>query len=427
MTQINKAQYGAILQFGKLANKAKLANKTELAFNWLKRVFTGEAAAEKQLNKLAKQKIFKQTNSWRPTQKMRDANLEGKKQAIRDARAMRSAASKAELKWMQDNSDKATKVYKSGAREFGGDENKLALLKVRQEAMKPYLDELTHSVKWQAKRLIKSPFYNSKTGKISKKKLGAIASGTLIGIPTYNILTGKIYDNVFPYGYQDKKSSDEDKGESWVARIKKFGPAAFGIKSDARKHFDQIAAADLSDPKQREEAERIYQGDSILQYPMGSGASLEYVQNRFRNRIDFNDLYLKRPQTYNTLVPNTEYQSVNSRENPKIVTYIFSDPIIRDMLRSQGRDFNLKQNDIDPDKGYGARAVSDLNGIFGDFGIVKNQQNGAGKYKEDWDFPLSKLTHKLGLTNQIIIADTIPGNQPRQSYRFGKHHNRSQM
>ena len=76
---------------------------------------------------------------------MRQVNLEQKKQAIRDARAMRSAASKAQLKWMQENSDKATKVYKSGAREFGGDENKLALLKVRQEAMKPYLDELTHS------------------------------------------------------------------------------------------------------------------------------------------------------------------------------------------------------------------------------------------------------------------------------------------
>ena len=401
MTQINKAQRGAILQFGKLINKAKLAS------NRLGRIFTGEAAAEKKLNKLAKQKILQQTGSWRPTQKMRDANLEGKKQAIRDAKAMRSAASKAELKWMQENSDKATKVYKSGAREFGGDANRLTLQKVRQNAMKPFLAD-------EAKRIRRN------------RAVATVLPIGFLGIPAYNILTGKIYDNVFPYGYQDRKASDKDNGESWVARIKKFGPAAFGIKSDARKHFDQIAEADLSDPKQRKEAERIYQGDSILQYPMG-GASLEYVQNRFRNRTDFNDLYLGRPQTYNTLVPNTEYQSVNSRENPKIVTYTFADPIIRDMLRSQGRDFNLKQNDIDPDKGYGARAVSDRNGIFGDFGIVKNQQNGAGKYKEDWDFPLSGLTHKLGLTNQVIIADTIPGNQPRQSYRFGKHHNRSQM
>ena len=140
MTQINKAQRGAILQFGKLVNKAKLAS------NELRRIFTGEAAAEKKLNKLAKQKILQQKSSWRPTQKMRDANLEGKKQAIRDARAMRSAASKAALKWMQENPDKATKIYKSGTREFGGDENKLALLKVRQEAMKPFIQNKSNQI-----------------------------------------------------------------------------------------------------------------------------------------------------------------------------------------------------------------------------------------------------------------------------------------
>lgn len=409
MTQINKAQRGLVL------NLRKLIPKVELMANNAKRFITGETAAERHLSKLAQQKILQQRESWRPTQRMRELNLEGKKQSIRDARAMRSAASKAELKWMQENPDKATKVYKSGTREFSGDANKLALQKARQQAIRPYLT-LGNRVAGGIDIIKENP-----------KAIGSASIVTsLVGVPAYNILTGKIYDNVFPYGYQDKKASDKDKGESWVARIKKFGPASFGIKSDARKHFDQIAAADLSDPKQREEAKRIYQGDSILQYPMG-GASLEYVQDRFRNRTDFNDLYLRRPQTYNTLVPNTEYQSVNSRENPKIVTYTFADPIIRNMLRSQGRDFNLKQNDIDSDKGYGARAVSDHNGIFGDFGIVKNQQNGAGKYKEDWDFPLSRLTHKLGLTNQVIIADTIPGNQTKQKYRFGEHHNRSQV
>ena len=133
----------------KLLIKSIPHNKSEikLAVNTLKRFLNGEAAAEKKLNKLAKQKILQQKSSWRPTQKMRDANLEGKKQAIRDARAMRSAASKAELKWMQENSDKATKVYKSGAREFGGDENKLALLKVRQEAMKPLITNIARSIR----------------------------------------------------------------------------------------------------------------------------------------------------------------------------------------------------------------------------------------------------------------------------------------
>ena len=133
----------------KLLIKSIPHNKSEikLAVNTLKRFLNGEAAAEKKLNKLAKQKILQQKSSWRPTQKMRDVNLEGKKQAIRDARAMRSAASKAELKWMQENSDKATKVYKSGSREFGGDENKLALLKVRQEAMKPFITNTARSIR----------------------------------------------------------------------------------------------------------------------------------------------------------------------------------------------------------------------------------------------------------------------------------------
>ena len=168
MTQINKAQRGAILQFGKLVNKAKLAS------NRLGRIFTGEAAAEKKLNKLAKQKILQQTGSWRPTQKMREINLEGKKQSIRDAKAMRSAASKAQLKWMQENSDKATKVYKSGAREFGGDENKLALLKVRQEAMKPFISH--------------------EANKIRKKRLGyTIAAG---------ILPGMLIANKIPFTHQ---------------------------------------------------------------------------------------------------------------------------------------------------------------------------------------------------------------------------------
>lgn len=78
---------------------------------------------------------------------MRDANLEGKKQAIRDAKAMRSAASKAELEWMQENADKATKVYKSGTKEFGGDANRLALLKARQKAMKPFISQKASNIR----------------------------------------------------------------------------------------------------------------------------------------------------------------------------------------------------------------------------------------------------------------------------------------
>jgi uncharacterized protein YigA (DUF484 family) len=76
---------------------------------------------------------------------------------------MRSAASQAELEWMKNNADKATKVYKSGTREFGGDANKLALLKARQEAMKPFISQ--------------------GASKIRKKRLGY----TIAGIP---VITG---------------------------------------------------------------------------------------------------------------------------------------------------------------------------------------------------------------------------------------------
>ena len=158
---INKAEGEAILQ---------LASKSGLALNRLKRFFTGEAAAEKQLNKLAKQRILQQKSSWRPTQKMKDANLEGKKQAIRDAKAMRSAASKAELKWMQENADKATKVYKSGTKEFGGDANKLALLKARQEAMKPFISQ--------------------KASNIRKKR----AVATIVGLPAITGIAEGVYN-----------------------------------------------------------------------------------------------------------------------------------------------------------------------------------------------------------------------------------------
>jgi hypothetical protein len=43
-----------LVEILKVAGKVKSANKAKLALNELKRFFTGEAAAEKQLNKLAK-------------------------------------------------------------------------------------------------------------------------------------------------------------------------------------------------------------------------------------------------------------------------------------------------------------------------------------------------------------------------------------
>lgn len=168
MVQINKAQGGAILQLGKVINKAKSASHE------LKRIFMGESAAEKYLNKMAGKKILEQKSSWRPIQKMRNANLERKKQAIRDYRAMRSAASKAELEWMQANPDKATKIYKSGAKEFGGEANKQAIQKVRQEAMQPFI--------------------NAKAAKIRKNR--AIATAIPLSIPILAALGEGAYNGI---------------------------------------------------------------------------------------------------------------------------------------------------------------------------------------------------------------------------------------
>lgn len=66
--------------------------KLRLAVSGTKRFFTGEAAAEKYLNKMARKKILDQDKKWIPK-----AISESRQNDIRNARKMRSAASKAEL------------------------------------------------------------------------------------------------------------------------------------------------------------------------------------------------------------------------------------------------------------------------------------------------------------------------------------------
>ena len=399
MTQINKAQRGAILQFSKLANKAKLAS------NGLRRIFTGEAAAEKQLNKLAKQRILQQKSSWRPTQKMRDANLEGKKQAIRDAKAMRSAASKAELEWMKNNAGKATKVYKSGAMEFGGDANKLALLKARQEAMKPFISQGASKIR-------------------RNRAFGTAAVGALVSIPVYNVASNKIYDNVFPFGYYDIRDDDPTDPKSIKAigkSLQKFIPGAYGFKSDARKIFDQITSMDLNDPKERERAIQLYNSNPVVRSALGTKADIGYIQKIFRGRTDLNNLHAGREQEYASFVPNEEYQSIASRENPKLITWVPSDKQLREEYRQQGRAYNLLQDKLPEGKKYKSYGVSDNNGMYGGMSVVKNHNNGAGKYKDEWDFIGDEVLQPLGLSKRVIVADTIPASShPRMYHNFGQ-------
>ena len=336
---------------------------------------------------------------------MRDANLEGKKQAIRDAKAMRSAASKAELEWMKNNADKATKVYKSGAIEFGGDVNKLALLKVRQEAMKPFISQEVNKIR-------------------KKRALVAGITGGLLSIPGYNIVTNKIYDNVFPFGYYDSRDDDPTDPKSIKAvgkSLKKFILGVYGFKSDARKIFDQIAAMDLNDPEERKKAIQLYNSDPVVRSALGTKTDIGYIQKIFRARIDLNNLHAGREQEYASFIPNKEYQSVASRENPELITWVPSDKQLREEYRQQGRAYNLLQDKLSEDEKYKSYGVSDQNGMYGGMSIVKNHNNGAGKYKDEWDFIGDEVLQPLGLSKRVIVADTIPADsRPRMYHNFGQ-------
>lgn len=94
-------------------------------------------AAQNELKDLSRLRISDVTRKgWLPTQWKST-----QQEAIRQARALRSQMSKAELNWMQAHPEAATKIYKSGVREFGGQANKEALQKARQEVIKPFISQ----------------------------------------------------------------------------------------------------------------------------------------------------------------------------------------------------------------------------------------------------------------------------------------------
>lgn len=122
-----------------------------------------------ELKSLSKQRIQDVSNKWW-------FPMKGvQKKAIRKARNLRSQMSKAELNWMLANPDKATKIYKSGSREFGGLENKLALQKARREVMNPLMNNYAKEIR--NKRLAVAG--------------GLLGSGSLIGLGIYNNIDKK--------------------------------------------------------------------------------------------------------------------------------------------------------------------------------------------------------------------------------------------
>lgn len=365
-----------------------------------------EEEVENLVNKLSKEKILDQKAGWLPIQKWTNQNLESKKQMIRDVRDIRSQASKARLNWMNQNEDKATKVYKSGAKEFGGEANRTALQQVTNDVINPYIQKLAADIR-----------------KERLKKAGTAAGiGVFAGIPIYQTLSNNIYDNVFPFGYYDSNKHDVTDPESIKAlykSVKKFIPAAYGFKSDARKDFDQITQLDLKDPKQRKRAVQIYKNNPYVHTPLGENTDIDYVQKIFRIRTDLNNLHAGRPQQFNSLIPNKEWQSIASKEDPNIITWVPRDKTIRNMYRSQGLAYNLLQDDIPKEKGYLSNGVSDNNGIYGGMSIVKTNNNGAGRYKDEWDFIGDDVLQPLGFSKRVVLGDTIPTGIKTQP-NFGK-------
>lgn len=111
---------------GLIKNSARTLVKREL-----------KNAAQNELKDLSRRRISDVVRKgWLPTQWKST-----QQEAIRQARALRSQMSKAELNWMQAHPEAATTIYKSGTREFGGQANKEALQKARQEVTNSFISQ----------------------------------------------------------------------------------------------------------------------------------------------------------------------------------------------------------------------------------------------------------------------------------------------
>lgn len=58
--------------------------------------------------------------------------------------------------------------------------------------------------------------------------------------------------------------------------------------------------------------------------------------------------------------------------------------------------------------------VSDGNGGYGNFSVVKTKDNGAGRYVDEWDFIINTPGRQ-----RVIVGDSIYANRPKERHRFG--------
>ena len=205
-------------------------------------------AAQNELKDLSRLRISDVTRKgWLPTQWKST-----QQEAIRQARALRSQMSKAELNWMQANPNKATKNYKSGTREFGGQANKEALQKARQEVLKQFIPP--------------------KTDKNYKKKLGYTIAA-LGGIPAAAVIANKIplTHQILGYGVQmlpDDLQNYAYQGGPYVRQWLDYntGGQKYGLEMSP-----DMAEQYLQDAIAERVGDQNYQvGDTISNTPLGT-------------------------------------------------------------------------------------------------------------------------------------------------------------
>lgn len=81
----------------------------------------------------------------------------------------------------------------------------------------------------------------------------------------------------------------------------------------------------------------------------------------------------------------------------------------------------MLQGALAPNVPYESHAASDNNGLYGNFSIIKTNNNGAGRYKDEWDFIGDRtIAQPLGIAKRVVIGDTIYANPRARYHNFGK-------
>ena len=197
---------------------------------------------------------------------------------------------------------------------------------------------------------------------------------------------GRFLSNLYPYGYQDDPGKADLSG--FISKL------AGGLidKSDRKKYLDEIIDLDLNDPEQLKKAQSYRDKfDNFKHF------NIKQIQQSARLREDLNRLYAGMPQKYNSFIINPDYESATAKSKG-VPTYTFADPELRKQYQRAGLAFN-KTHDI------GVHSTSDnQKSVFNRFSTVKSNQDGSGKYLEEWDF--------LGIpgANKVYVGDTIPSN-----------------